>query len=434
MRMQAKKFAYIYFMNKRNFIKTSALTGIGTAMGMDALASLFQSKATIPSDVLASDEAFWRSIRSQYLLKPDYINLENGYYNFIPQPLLEKFIGHVREVNYQGSWYMRNNAVDNKKRVIEKLAAMVGCSADELTLTRNTTESLDIIITGKHWQAGDETIMAEQDYGSIIEALKHVANRYGVVNKMISVPNHPATDEEIVSLYANAITPKTKLILVSHIINITGQILPIRKICDMAHAKGVEVCVDGAHAIAHFQFKISDLNCDYYGSSLHKWLSTPLGAGLLYVRKEKMPDIWPLIVGWEKDPYKMLRISHTGTHPAHTDLTISDSIDYYNMIGAERKEARLRFLQEYWTSRVRKHPKIIVNTPANPKRVCGIANVGIEGIKPGDLAKRLLEEHKIFTVAIDGANVFGCRITPNIYTTTEELDHFVAALKKLAAS
>jgi selenocysteine lyase/cysteine desulfurase len=384
--------------------------------------------------VLASDEAFWRSIRSQYLLKPDYINLENGYYNFIPQPLLEKFIGHVREVNYQGSWYMRNNAVDNKKRVIEKLAAMVGCSAEELTLTRNTTESLDIVITGKHWQAGDETIMAEQDYGSIIEALKHVANRYGVVNKMISVPNHPATDEEIVSLYANAITPKTKLILVSHIINITGQILPIRKICDMAHAKGVEVCVDGAHAIAHFQFKISDLNCDYYGSSLHKWLSTPLGAGLLYVRKEKMPDIWPLIVGWEKDPYKMLRISHTGTHPAHTDLTISDSIDYYNMIGAERKEARLRFLQEYWTSRVRKHPKIIVNTPADPKRVCGIANVGIEGIKPGDLAKRLLEEHKIFTVAIDGANVFGCRITPNIYTTTEELDHFVAALKKLAAS
>lgn len=420
-------------MNKRSFLKTSALTGIGTAMGMDALASLFQSKATIPSDVLASDETFWRSIRSQYLLKPDYINLENGYYNFIPQPLLEKFIGHVREVNYQGSWYMRNNAVENKRLVIAKLAAMVGCSAEELTLTRNTTESLDIVITGKHWQQGDETIMAEQDYGSIIEALKHVANRYGVVNKMISVPNHPASDEEIVSLYANAITPKTKLILVSHIINITGQILPIKKICDMAHAKGVEVCVDGAHAVAHFQFKISDLNCDYYGSSLHKWLSTPLGAGMLYVRKEKMPNIWPLIVGWEKDPYKMLRISHTGTHPAHTDLTISDSIDYYNMIGAERKEARLRFLQEYWTSRVRNHPRVIINTPADPKRACGIANVGIEGIKPGDLAKRLLEEHKIFTVAIDGANVFGCRITPNVFTSLEELDQFVAALKKLAS-
>lgn len=420
-------------MNKRSFVKISALTGAGIALGMDALAKHFASKSSVSPIQLAEDEAFWSSIRQQYLVKPDYINLENGYYNFIPQPLLEKFIGHVREVNYQGSWYMRNNAVENKRKVIEKLAAMVGCSADELTLTRNTTESLDIVITGKHWQAGDETIMAEQDYGSIIEALKHVSNRYGVVNKMISVPNHPSSDEEIVNLYANAITPKTKLILVSHIINITGQILPIRKICDVAHAKGVEVLVDGAHAIAHFQFKISDLNCDYYGSSLHKWLSTPLGAGLLYVKKERMPDIWPLIVGWEKDPYKMLRISHTGTHPAHTDLTIADSIDYYNMIGAERKEARLRYLQQYWTSRVRNHPKIVLNTPVDPKRSCGIANVGIEGMKPGDLAKRLLEEHKIFTVAIDGANVFGCRITPNVYTTLAELDLFVAALKKLAA-
>jgi selenocysteine lyase/cysteine desulfurase len=328
---------------------------------------------------------------------------------------------------------MRNNAVDNKKRVVEKLAILAGCSPDELAITRNTTESMDIVITGKHWQPGDETIMAEQDYGSMIEAMRHVANRYGVVNKMVSVPNHPKSDDEIVALYENAITPKTKLILVSHIINITGQILPIRKICDMAHRKGVEVLVDGAHAIAHFQFKISDLNCDYYGSSLHKWLSAPLGAGLLYVNQKKMPELWPLIVGWEKDPNKILRISHTGTHPAHTDLTIGDSIDYYNMIGAERKEARLRYLQQYWTSRVRNVPRIILNTPEDPARSCGIANVGIEGIKPGDLAKRLLDEHKIFTVAIDGANVFGCRITPNVYTSTKELDVFVKALKKLAA-
>jgi selenocysteine lyase/cysteine desulfurase len=382
---------------------------------------------------LASDEKFWKEIRKQYLLKPDYINLENGYYNFIPQPLLEKFIGHVREVNYQGAYYMRNNAVENKKRVTAKLAALVGCEADQVAITRNTTESLDIVIAGKHWEKGDETIMAEQDYGSIIEMLKHVGDRYGVVNKMVSVPNHPKSDEEIVTLYENAITSKTKLILVSHMINVTGQILPIRKICDMAHAKGVEVCVDGAHAVAHFKFNIPDLNCDYYGASLHKWLSTPLGAGLLFVKKEKMPSIHPLIVGWEKDPYKMLRISHTGTHPSHTDLTIEDSIDYYNMIGAERKESRLRFIQEYWTSKVRTVPRIIINTPVESHRACGIANVGIEGIRPGDLAKRLLDEHRVYTVAIDGANVHGCRITPNVYTTTEELDQFVVALKKLAS-
>ena len=409
------------------------MTGIGATLGMDALAALFNTKIGVSGEALASDENFWKTIRKQYLLKPDYINLENGYYNFIPQPILEKFIGHVREVNYQGAYYMRNFAVENKKRVTAKLAALMGCSAEEIAITRNTTESLDIVIAGKHWEKGDETIMAEQDYGSIIEMLKHVGPRYGVVNKMVSVPNHPKSDEEIVALYENAITPKTKLILVSHIINVTGQILPIRKICDMAHAKGVEVCVDGAHAVAHFKFNIPDLNCDYYGASLHKWLSTPLGAGLLYVKREKMPTIQPLIVGWEKDPFKMLRISHTGTHPSHTDLTIEDSIDYYNMIGADRKESRLRFLQEYWTSKVRNVPRIIINTPAESHRACGIANVGIDGIKPGDLAKRLLEEHRVYTVAIDGANVHGCRITPNIYTTTDELDQFVVALKKLAS-
>ena len=420
-------------MNKRTFIKNATMTGIGATLGMDALAALFETKLGVTGDALASDEKFWKEIRKQYLLKPDYINLENGYYNFIPQPLLEKFIGHVREVNYQGAYYMRNNAVENKERVTAKLAALVGCEADQVAITRNTTESLDIVIAGKHWEKGDETIMAEQDYGSIIEMLKHVGDRYGVVNKMVSVPNHPKSDEEIVTLYENAITSKTKLILVSHMINVTGQILPIRKICDMAHAKGVEVCVDGAHAVAHFKFNIPDLNCDYYGASLHKWLSTPLGAGLLFVKKEKMPSIHPLIVGWEKDPYKMLRISHTGTHPSHTDLTIEDSIDYYNMIGAERKESRLRFIQEYWTSKVRTVPRIIINTPVESHRACGIANVGIEGIRPGDLAKRLLDEHRVYTVAIDGANVHGCRITPNVYTTTEELDQFVVALKKLAS-
>lgn len=420
-------------MNKRNFLKTTAMAGIGSVMGMDALASIFQSKSTTDPLLLAQDEKFWSTIRDQYILKSDYINLENGYYNFIPQPLLDKFIEHIKHINYHGSWYMRNFSVSDKAAVVEKLASVVGCSPSELAITRNTTESLDIVIAGKHWQPGDETIMGEQEYGTILAAFRHIADRYGVINKMVSVPNLPSSDEEIVDIYKNAITPKTKLILVSHIINITGQILPIRKICDMAHQRGVEVLVDGAHAVAHFKFNMNDLNCDYYGSSLHKWLSTPLGAGLLYVRKEKMPGIWPLIIGGEKDPFKMQRISHMGTHPAHTTLTIADAIDYYNMIGPERKESRLRYLQQYWTSRVRKLPKILLNTPEDPKRSCGIANVGISGLPPKDMAKRFMDEFKIFTVGIDTANVYGCRITPNVYTTTAELDVLVDALKKMSA-
>ena len=420
-------------MNKRSFIKTATLSGIGSAMGMDALASLFDAKKNVSATALAADDAFWKNIRNQYILKPDYINLENGFYNFIPQPTLEKYIEHIRHINFHGSHYMRTVQRDNKKRMAAKLAEVAGCSPDELIITRNTTESLDLIIAGQDWKAGDEALMAIQDYGAMLDMFDQVSRRYGVVLNKVSIPNLPASDEEIVSLYEKAITPKTKLLMIPHMVNITGQILPVRKICDMAHSKGVEVMVDGAHAFAHIQYKINDLGCDYYGTSLHKWLSVPLGAGFLYVKKDKIAKVWPLIGDGNKDLDDIRRLNHVGTHPSATDLTVEDAIDFYNMIGAERKEKRLRYIQQYWTSRVKNVPKIIINTPTDDKRSCGIANVGIDGMTPADLAKRLMDEHKIFTVAIDTANVHGCRITPNVYTTLEELDAFVAALKKLAA-
>jgi selenocysteine lyase/cysteine desulfurase len=420
-------------MNKRSFIKNIAIAGIGTPFGMDSLKKYFESNSGISADVLASDDAFWRKIRDQYILKPDYINLENGYYCFLPQTILEKHISHIREINLQGSYYMRTIQFDNKKRIAGKLAELAGCLPEEMIITRNATESLDMIIGGQNWKPGDEAVMAEQDYGAMLDMFVQISNRYGVVNKIISVPNHPSSDEEIVALYEKAITAKTKLLMVCHMINITGQILPVKKICDMAHAKGVEVLVDGAHAFAHIQYKISDLNCDYYGASLHKWLSVPLGTGMLYVRKEKISKIWPLLADGEKDLGKISRLNHTGTLPVHTDLAIEDAIDYYQMIGKDRKEKRLRFLQLYWTSKVRNVAKINVNTPADENRSCGIANVGIDGITPADLATRLLKEHRVFTVAIDYANVHGCRITPNLFTTTAELDSFVLALKTLAS-
>ena len=420
-------------MNKRSFIKNIAIAGIGTPLGMDSLKKYFENNSDISADVLASDDSFWKQIRDQYILKPDYINLENGYYCFLPQTILEKHISHIREINLQGSYYMRTVQFDNKKRIAGKLAELAGCLPEEMMITRNATESLDMIIGGQNWKPGDEAVMAEQDYGAMLDMFVQVSNRYGVVNKIISVPNHPSSDEEIVALYEKAITPKTKLLMVCHMINITGQILPVKKICDMAHAKGVEVLVDGAHAFAHIQYKISDLNCDYYGASLHKWLSVPLGAGMLYVRKEKISKIWPLLADGERDLGKINRLNHTGTLPVHTDLAIEDAIDYYKIIGKDRKEKRLRFLQLYWTSKVRNIPKINVNTPADENRSCGIANVGIDGITPADLATRLLKEHQVFTVAIDYANVHGCRITPNLYTTTAELDAFVLALKTLAS-
>ena len=418
-------------MNKRAFLKSIAVLSAASVTSANAMDTWIDDVAHISSEVLAEDETFWEGIRKGYRLKSDYINLENGYYCFLPQETLESYILHIREINYQGSYYMRTVQWDNKKAMAAKLAAIAGCSPEELIITRNTTESLDMIIGGMHWQVGDEAVMAEQDYGAMLDMFKLVAKRYGVVNKIVSVPNHPSSDEEIVSLYANSITAKTKLLMVSHMINITGQILPIRKICDMAHSKGVEVLVDGAHAFAHIKFSLPDLNCDYYGASLHKWLSVPLGAGMLYVKKENISKVWPLIGEEGKKEDDILRLNHIGTHPVATDLAIANAIDFYAKIGADRKEARLRYLQNYWTSKVRQLPHVEVNTPADPTRSCGIANVGIKGMKPSELAETLLKKYKIYTVAIDGAGVHGCRITPNIYTTLKELDVFVKALSEM---
>jgi selenocysteine lyase/cysteine desulfurase len=418
-------------MDKRTFLKTAGLVSLGGMLSIENLSEMVRNVSAVSPAKLAGDEDFWATIRQGYKLKPDYINLENGYYNFLPEQVLEKFIGHVREVNLQGSYYMRTVQFDNKKAMASKLAAVAGCSPDELIITRNTTESLDMVIGGLDWKPGDEAVMAEQDYGAMLEMFKHVSKRYGVVNKVVSVPNHPKDDDEIVNLYASAITDKTKLLMVCHMINITGHILPVRKICDMAHSKGVQVLVDGAHTFAHIKFAIPDLDCDYFGTSLHKWLSVPLGAGVLYVKKERIGGVWPLIAEGERKPDDISRLNHIGTHPAHTDLTIGDSIDFYNVIGAERKEARLRYLQNYWTSKVRDLPNIILNTPADPSRSCGIANVGVKSLKPSELGDVLFKKYRIYTAPIDGAGVHGCRITPNVYTTAADLDVLVKALKEL---
>ncbi len=416
-------------MEKRQFLKRLGQTALaGSFMSLPAVGRSGELREPYPED----DTAFWERIRKDYRLKPDYINLENGYYNFIPTPILKSYLAHVEEVNYEASYYMRTVQWENKNAAAAQLATLINCSPKEVVITRNTTESLDMIIGGFPWQKGDEAVFAKQDYGAMRIHFQQQEKRYGIVCKEVSIPNHPTSDEDLVALYESQITPKTKLLMVCHMVNITGQILPIRKICDMAHSYGVEVMVDGAHAVGHIPVDIEALQCDYYGSSLHKWLSVPLGAGLLYVKEAHIPKIWPLFAEHEKDPTKIRRLNHTGTHPVHTDLTIKDAIAYLNLIGLERKEKRLRFIQRYWSEALRDEKNIVVNTPKEAARSCGIANVGISTMKPHDLAKTLLEEFKIWTVAIDYENVKGCRITPNVYTTTEELDTFITAMKTLA--
>ncbi len=407
-------------MNKRLFLSTASGASLGLMFGPSLLAQY----ATMPVTAVAKDEAFWAAVRGQFRLTSDYINLENGYYCFQPQPVLDAFIDNVRAVNLEASHYFRTRQVDDKLRIRGRLAAFAGCSPEELIITRNTTESLDTVISGFDWRPGDEAVLANQDYGAMIDMFKLQARRFGLLNRFVDIP---------VKVYANALTQKTRLLMIPHMVNITGHILPVRSICDMAHAHGVPVMVDASHTFAHLDYRLPDLHCDYYGASLHKWLATPLGAGILYVRRDRIEKLWP-IYGDESLPADDIRkFNHTGTHPAHTDLTIERSLAFHEMIGSARKEARLRYLQQYWTGRVRGFRKIVMNTPTDAKRSCAIANVGVQGMTPGDLARVLFEKYKVYTVAIDGAGVHGVRVTPQVYTSRADLDTFVHALKELAA-
>lgn len=420
-------------MKKRTFLKNVGI------LGMVPLISPFTPSspsiiAYNPKEFIDNEEELWTTVRSHYQLHPDFINLESGYYNIIPQPTVNALVKHIQRVNLEGSLYMREHRFNDKYSITNQLAKVVGCSGDQLIITRNTTESLDLVIGGFPWKKGDEAIHALQDYGAMQDMFTQIADRHGVIIKKVSVPNHPKSDEEIVALYESQITSKTKLMMVCHMINITGHILPIKKICEMAHRHGVEVMVDGAHCIGHFDFKIEDLNCDYYGSSLHKWLATPLGAGLLYIKKEHTSKLWPLLADGEKNPESIVRLSHVGTHPVHTDLTIVDAMEYLQWIGIHRKENRLRSLKERWLTALKDHPNIKINTPFESEKSCGIGNIGLKNMTPAELAQRLFDDFKIFTVAIDYANVQGCRISPNVFTSVEEIDIFVEAMKTLATA
>lgn len=420
-------------MKKRDFIKSMGAISMSPFLKFSENSiSEISSEIKLPPNNFSDESDFWELVRSQYDLNPDFINLESGYYNIIPKKTMELYIKHIKRVNHEGSFYMRNYRFEDKKQITHKLAKFVGCNRKNLVITRNTTESLDLIIAGYPWGKGDEVIYAFQDYGAMQNMLEQVSKRHQIVLKKVSVPNHPKNDEEIVDLYKSQITKHTKLIMVCHMINITGQILPIKKICDMAHKLNVEVLVDGAHCIGHFDFNINDLDCDYYGSSLHKWLATPLGAGILFIHDKHISKIWPLLADNEKDPQNINRLSHTGTHPVHTDLAIIEAMNYLDWIQIERKEKRLRYLKEYWLNALKENPNIIINTPFEAQRSCGIGNVGIKNIKPADLAKKLYTEFKIFTVAIDYANVQGCRISPNVFTSLQELDLFIKAMNKIS--
>ncbi len=382
----------------------------------------------------AADEDFWYSVQKAYNISPHFINLENGYFSPQPKSGVDAICKNFRMINEIPSYYMRRQQGTNRQNIHQLLARFAGCDRGEIVLTRNTTESLNTIIMGLDLKMDDEVIWGTYEYPSMREALIQRAARDGIKNVKLSFPPVSKTDDELVEAYRRAITPKTKAILISHITYLSGQILPVRRVCDMAHEHGVEVIADCAHSFTHVNYKIPDLHCDYYGASLHKWMGCPLGTGLMYIKKDKIKKIWPLFGDRNYDSDNIMKLNHIGTRPCAVELTVADAIKFNESIGLDRKEARLRYLKDYWFSKVSKFPKVVLNTPADAERSCGLANVGIEGMKPAELVNWLYDEHKIFTVAIDSPEVKGARIAPNIYTNLKEIDVFIEAMRKLCYS
>lgn len=423
-------------INRRQFFDTIAKPAAVASVVManptlmaKALSGI-RSTAGNPKDI-ARDESFWREIQQGYTADRSMINLNNGGVSPAPRVVQEAMKRHLDFSNTSPAYSMWRILEPQREPVRRRLARFSKCSPEEIALTRNASEGLQILQNGLDLSSGDEVLTTTQDYGRMINTFKQRECRDGIVMKQFKIPVPAENDNEIVHLFEKNITPKTKMILMCHMINLTGQILPVKKVVRMARKYDIPVIVDGAHAFAHFDFDMTDLECDYYATSLHKWLCAPHGTGMLYVRKNKIPGLWPLQASNECGKDDIRKFEEIGTHPAANYLAIGDALTFHQGIGSKNKEARLTYLRDRWAKRLLKHDGITLHTSLNPKKGCAIATVQIEGIETSDVAKHLWSKYRIFVVAINHKEFTGCRVTPHVYTTIEEIDRFSDAMETI---
>ena len=426
-------------VNRRKF-----LTSVGKGVGMMALSSatvaaLFeklQAKVReiehLSPEEAAVDEEFWTTVQQSFSVTRGIVNLNNGGVSPSPRIVTEAFVRYTWQQEDATAYTMWQILEPQSETIRTGLAEIFGCDAEEIAITRNASESLETLLLGMDFKSGDEILTATQDYPRMLTTLKQRELREGLKLNLIKVPIAPKDVNDLATPFERAVTPKTKLILVSHQINLTGQIMPVRKVCEMARARGIETIVDGAHAFAQFDFKRDDLQCDYYGTSLHKWLYAPKGTGLLYVKKDKIPKVWPLMASEDKHKNDIRKFEEIGTHSAAMRLAIGEAILFHNAIGGQRKEARLRYLSRYWMNKLKDVPRIGFNTSFDDNQSCAIANVKVDGIDPVRTGEYLMAKHKIFTTPIVHPEFTGIRITPNVYTTLWELDRFCVQMAQIA--
>ncbi len=379
-----------------------------------------------------TDEEFWYQIRMAYTINPNLINLNNGGVSPAPKIVQEALARYNNLVNEGPSYYMWRILDMGREPLRLKLAALAGCSQEEIAINRNASEALETIIFGLPLKQGDEVILTKQDYPNMINAWKQRELRDGIVLKWLNFELPIENKEEIASAYAAQFTDRTKICHVTHVINWTGQIMPVKEIAREAHKRGIEVLADGAHSFMHFNFKIPDLDCDYFGTSLHKWMGAPIGSGLMYIKKDKIKKVYPLLAAGIDEAENIRKFERLGTRSFPIEQAISEAVDFNNMIGMERKEKRLRYLKNYWAEKVVKLPNVKLNTSLKDEYSCAIANFSIEGKKPEEIDSFLMDKHKIHTVGINWENIHGVRVTPNVYTLTSDLDKLVLAIEQFA--
>jgi len=400
-------------------LMAKAITKIKTAVGN-------------PKDV-ARDESYWREIQQGYTADRGLINLNNGGVSPSPTVVMNALKRHLDFSNTSPAYSMWRILEPQKETVRRRMARFFNCDPEEIAITRNASEGLQICQNGIDLKAGDEVLTTTQDYGRMIATFKQRECRDGIVMKQFKIPIPAENENEIVRLFEKNITPKTKMILMCHMINITGQILPVKKVVRMAKKYNIPVIVDGAHTFAHFDFNIDDLGCDYYATSLHKWLSAPFGTGMLYVRRNKIVDLWPMQAAWTSDCKKddIRKFEEIGTHPCPNKIAIGDALTFQQGIGSKNKEARLIYLRDRWAKRLLKNDRIRLHTSLKPGKSCAIATVEIKGIDTSAVAKELWDKYRIFVVAINHDEFTGCRVTPHVYTTIEEIDRFADAMENI---
>ena len=392
-----------------------------------------QKAASLTPQELASNEDYWSVIQQAYTVNPNMVNLNNGGVSPSPRVVQEAVERFNQLSNEAPSYYMWRILDQGREPVRYKLASLAGCSPNEIAINRNATEALNTVIFGYPFKAGDEVIGTKQDYPNMIQAYRQRALRDGIVYTQLSFDFPIEDDNTIVAAFEKAITPNTKLIHITHIINWVGQIMPVKKIAAMAHARGIEVIVDGAHSFGLLDFKIPDLECDYFGTSLHKFLSAPIGSGMLWIQKDKIEKIWPLLCNDKPLSNDIRKFETLGTRSFPIEQGIGEAVNFHIAIGSKRKEERVRYLKNYWATKALQIPGVKIHTSLKDKYACGICGVTIDGMTPAALDGALYTNYKIHTVGIVWENISCVRITPHVYTRLEDLDKLVAALTEIAA-